>query len=231
MYPINSQTPALSPPTPPEHVSPTETPSQGFPSSNHMSYSHPSAPPPLTSLPPRQTSDQSQIIVTPSDVGQQLPGSSVVEVGGAPLDEPLVIDPALANAGPTSARTSHSSGDNSSYFDGVVGLKQDGTALIERSGSNGSPYSRYPPQSPQTSVHHHPYRRPNLPSPGKSQSSPTSLAPDGKPVFAMPFNPSSHPYQQHEGLLAPPLESGVKMERQGSQASESGDASWQPQRW
>lgn len=229
MYPINSQPPALSPPTPPEQISPINTPSQGFPSSNHMSYSHPSAPPPLTTLPPRQPSDNSQIIVTPNDIPQQqMTRSSAGEVS-VTIDEALVIDPALANTGPASARTSHSSGDGvNGYFEGVVGIKGDGTALLEKTPSNGSPYSRYPPPSPQNGAHHHPYRRPLL-SPGKGHASPTSLGPDGKPMFAMPF--SGHSYQ-HDGMLAPPIENGVKMEKSSSQASEGGDpASWQPQRW
>ncbi|WWD17473.1 hypothetical protein CI109_101914 [Kwoniella shandongensis] len=236
MYPINSQPPALSPPTPPTNVSPTESQHNGF-GSGSSSFSHPSAPPPLHSLPSRQQSDQSQLIVTPDEMAaqqQQMARTSIGDNGMAPaLDEPLVLDSTMGAAGGASRGSAGSMEDGSgSYFDGVVGIKQDGTALIDSPQGSASPYARFP-TSPSNGVHHHPYRRPMaIPSPGRQQPSPTttgsyqghrnyspsSLGADSKPIFAMPFTPNGSQYtvQQHEGLLAPPLETATKMEKQGS---------------
>ena len=73
------------------------------------------APGPIHTM-PRQASDQSSVLVTPQDTGRD-------SAGIAPLDEPL-IDPTLQPAQRQSG--------GSDYFDGVVGLKHDGTALIDR---------------------------------------------------------------------------------------------------
>ena len=238
MFPLNEsrQTPGLSPPTPPSHFSPTE--------GNYIpSFSHPSAPPPLTTLPARQASDNnSQILVTPSEIAvQQQMARRIMP----PLDEPLVIDPNLASTG------SHTSSNGSeSYFEGVVGLKQDGTALIDHNIADhnlaSSPYARYP-SSPSTNLHHHPYRRPpTLASPHKGNGqnssptmhynpshrsfSPSNLATDGKPIFAMPFslqNNGGYALQQQDGLLAPPMDQSIKMDKQSS--SDSDQTTWQ--RW
>ncbi|WRT66175.1 uncharacterized protein IL334_003128 [Kwoniella shivajii] len=237
MYPINSQSqvPALSPPTP-EHanISPmNHSPNTGLPST--MSFSHPSAPPALSTLPPRDSSETSQIIVTPDEIAQQQQMSRSISDMGVPpaLDEPLVIDPSFGQNG----RNADASGG---YFEGVVGIKNDGTAMIDNGSEQSSPYNRFP-NSPSNPNHHHPYRRPSaMPSPGRQMSSPTvpignrSFAPgtlgaDGKPVFAMPFTPTGQTYnlQQHDGLLAPPLETGQKMEK--TMSADGMPESWQ--RW
>ncbi|WWC89505.1 uncharacterized protein L201_004429 [Kwoniella dendrophila CBS 6074] len=246
LYPINSQPPlsqppALSPPTP-EH--PTISPSQSIIGSvlpTTSSFSHPAAPPSLASLPPRDSSESSQIIVTPDDIGQQQQqmARTISDMGAPPaLAEPLVIDTTLGR--------SHSSMGEApdSYFEGVVGIKQDGTAMLENGSANTSPFTRFP-SSPSNPTHHHPYRRPSaMPSPGqpRSNQSPTvaipvgnrvfapgSLGADGKPVFAMPFTPTSQSYslQQTDGLLAPPMETGAKMEK--TLSADAMPESWQ--RW
>ncbi|WVR07222.1 hypothetical protein IAU60_004263 [Kwoniella sp. DSM 27419] len=240
MYPIGSQPPALSPPTPPTNISPnTNSPTTTVPSS---SFSHPSAPPPLSSLPPRNSSENSQIIVTPNDVTQQhqmARSMSDVGVTGPGLEEPLVLDPTMGNAQRGSAG---SLGDGQGgYFEGVVGMKQDGTAVLDGTQENSSPFTRFPasPSNP----HHHPYRRPSaIPSPNKAQHSAIAMQPtksrqfgagtlgaDGKPIFAMPFAPTGQTYthQQQDGMLAPPLEPGTKMEKQAS--SDGMPETWQ--RW
>jgi hypothetical protein len=76
-------------------------------------------PPPLSFQHPapiehRQASDQSSVLVTPQETGRD---SAAV----APMDEPL-LDPTLHQ---------RASG-GSDYFDGVVGIKQDGTAMLDR---------------------------------------------------------------------------------------------------
>ncbi|OCF42813.1 hypothetical protein I317_03415 [Kwoniella heveanensis CBS 569] len=241
MYPINSQPPALSPPTPPTNVSPVEnSPPNGLPSS---SFSHPSAPPPLGSMPPRNSSENSQIIVTPNDIGQQM-ARSVSDVGGVPpsLQEPLVLDTSMGGVQP-SGRSNGSDGQGG-YFEGVVGVKQDGTAVLDASQGNTSPYTRFP-TSPSNGGLHHPYRRPSaMPSPGRAAVPASSIAmqptgsrqfgagtlgADGKPIFAMPFTPTTPTYavSQQDGLLAPPLETSTKMEKQLS--SDGAPETWQ--RW
>ncbi|KAK6910306.1 hypothetical protein L486_00031 [Kwoniella mangroviensis CBS 10435] len=237
MYPINSQPPALSPPTP-EHpsISPTDHVTSVVTLPATSSFSHPSAPPNLSSLPPRDSSEPSQIIVTPDEIGQQQQQqmARVVSDMGVPqsLAEPLVIDTSLG-------RTNSSMGETpDGYFEGVVGLKQDGSAMLDNSSGNSSPFTRFP-SSPSNATHHHPYRRPSaMPSPGQrtNQSpiggrtfAPGSLGADGKPVFAMPFTPSGQSYslQQTDGLLAPPLETGAKMEK--TLSADAMPESWQ--RW
>ncbi|WWC70384.1 uncharacterized protein I206_104334 [Kwoniella pini CBS 10737] len=240
MYPINSQPPALSPPTP-EHPTPSERlAGNGLPTTS--SFSHPSAPPSLTTLPPRDSSESSQIIVTPDEIGQQQQqqmARSMSDMGVPPaLAEPLVIDTTLG-------RTNSSMGENSDgYFEGVVGIKQDGTAMLDNGSGNTSPYTRFP-SSPSNPAHHHPYRRPSaMPSPvqNRMNASPTvampiqnrvfapgSLGTDGKPVFAMPFTPTNQNYniETTNGLLAPPLETAAKMEK--TLSADAMPESWQ--RW
>ncbi|ORY32606.1 hypothetical protein BCR39DRAFT_379483 [Naematelia encephala] len=224
MFPLNSNPPALSPPSPPGNVSPSDHAHSG-PSYHPSSFSHPAAPPPLNTLPMRQASDQSQIIVTPNDVANQ---SMRAEIAG-PMDEPMVVDSTMSGPHAGSGRGSGSSmADSNGYFEGVVGLKHDGTALIDnQAGTPNSPYSKY-------STSPHPYRRPNgVASPHRSQPSPsygsrTPNGPDqlGKPIFAMPFTPSGQHYHSQDGMLAPPHES-IRMEKQHS--TESAPESWQ--RW
>ncbi|KAK8864230.1 hypothetical protein IAR55_001476 [Kwoniella newhampshirensis] len=237
MYPMNSQPPALSPPTPPTNVSPTESHQNGFDSAS-TSFSHSSDHPAHPVLPPRQSSDQSQIIVTPDEMAAQQQQMARTTIGdsnmGPGLEEPLVLTSAMGSAGSASQGSAGSMEDGSgSYFEGVVGLKQDGTALVDSPQGSASPYARFP-TSPSNGIHHHPYRRPMaMHSPGRQQASPTTAAPyqnatrkyspsglgaDSKPIFAMPFTPNGAQYtvQQHEGLLAPPLETSTKMEKQGS---------------
>lgn len=235
MYPLNhSQTPALTPPTPPQSISPTEP--------DFSSFSHPSAPPSLATLPARQASDNnSQILVTPNEIAARHQMARTMGPGaGPPLEETLVLDPVLTSSG-----SQRNSSGSDGYFEGVVGLKQDGTALIEKN-VGSSPYARYP-NSPSTNLHPHPYRRPStLTSPNRGMSqqhssptlqyhpaqrsfSPSNLANDGKPVFAMPFPPQNGGYglQQQDGMLAPPIDMGTKMEKQGS--ADGDPTTWQ--RW
>ena len=149
-----------------------------------------------------------------------------------------MIDPTLSGV---NAQRSNNGSDG--YFEGVVGLKQDGTALIYKNGTVSSPFSRHPP-SPTTGLHPHPYRRPpTLVSPskggGQQKSSPTmqlsnpfsDLKADRKPVFAIPLMPQlngSQASHQHDGMLAPAIGLSVKMDKQAS--ADSGDpTTWQ--RW
>ena len=223
LYPLNSQPPALSPPTPP-HATTSPTEDNGPFSSGALSFSHPSAPPPLGSLPPRQHNESSStLLVTPNDIPSAQP--NIVS-----LDEPINIHP--------SHRTSESS--NESYFEAA-----QNSVMMEKSRSSSShhasPYaSRFPPGQAM----HHPYRRP---SPQRTQTdSPTyaghhhdqrmvssNMNGDGKPVFATSFNGNGQYEQNGNGMLAP--DSGVKMEKQlsqmsqMSQMSDSESGTWQ--RW
>ncbi|RXK40835.1 hypothetical protein M231_01894 [Tremella mesenterica] len=207
IYPM-SNPPAASSPSPPNHEPFT---------SSALSFSHPSAPPSLNTLPSRQASDQSQILVTPSDVNSHRDLLT-------PMDDPVVI---ISGSG----RESESSELGTGYFDGVVGLKNDGTALMERS-SSGTITQKNPPYS--RSNRHHPYRRPSQQqgsSPNKRQS-PTSLGPDGKPVFAIPFSPAQQ--NQYDGMIVNQGQGqaqgdGAQMERQGSGGTEGDHTTWQ--RW
>lgn len=147
----------------------------------------------------------------------------------APLEEPLVVDP----SGPGTRGSDGSDPTaNGSYFDGVVGLKGDGTAMMDRSNSHQSQSSPYSKNLGIGGVRHHPYGRPMqgngvgvMTSPSKRQPSPTNLGPDGKPMFAMPFAPS-----QYDGMLAPPQQhEAPKMEKQGSHGADADPTTWQ--RW
>jgi hypothetical protein len=204
LFPINAQAPALSPPSPPANPSPTEaTPFTSAP----MSFSHPAAPPPLGSLPPRHSESTTSLLVTPVDVA---PASAPAIIS---LDEAQPIHPMGV-----SQRTSQSSTE--SYFEAA-----QGATMMEKSRSSGSlasPYSRYPPTA-------NPYRQ----SPSRNDTGPyqrvVSTNGDGKPVFAPPFNGS---YESNNGMLAP--DGSVGMEKQLSQmsaASGDGEApAWQT-RW
>ena len=215
LYPLNSQPPALSPPTPP-HATTSPTEDNGPFSSGALSFSHPSAPPPLGSLPPRQhTESSSTLLVTPNDVTSAQP--NIVS-----LDEPVSIHP--------SHRASESS--NESYFEAA-----QSSIMMEKSRSSSSHHaSPYASRFPSGQAMHHPYRRP---SPQRTQTdSPTYAAQnqrmvssnmngEGKPVFATSFNGQ---YEQSNGMLAPG--DGVKMEKQLSQMSQMSDSeagTWQ--RW
>jgi len=242
MFPLNtSQPPTLSPPTPTTHISPIhgdyDPPS---------SFSQPSAPPPLSTHPSRTASNHSsQIILTPDEMAAQQQ-QQLRDVISPPLEEPLVMDSML------SAEARPGSIVSDSYFEGVVGLKQDGTALIDKNlTTSSSPYNPYP-NSPSTSMHqlHHPYRRPStMTSPSRGMgvqgqgSSPTmqytshrAFSPPGhdrKPIFAMPFTPQqqangAYALQQQDGMLALPMDQGIKMEKQASVGADD-PTTWQ--RW
>ncbi|WVQ82196.1 hypothetical protein IAT38_004324 [Cryptococcus sp. DSM 104549] len=238
LYPMSAnanQPPALSPSSPPV-VSPTSASSNGESGGPTPSFSHPAAPPPLSTLPTRPLSDvsQSQVIVTPSEVaGQQLARTSISDpVPG--LEDPIVLDTTAGSVESGSGQGSAGSmgGDPQAggYFQGVVAAKHNSEVQ-----GHTSPYSRFP-QSPPHGVHgHHPYRRPTLitsspglpaqarsgqPSPTAytpTQFAPSSMGSDGKPVFAMPFTPVV-PYgvQRPEAVLAANLD-GTKMEKVASQ--------------
>jgi hypothetical protein len=192
LFPINSQPPALSPPTPPVNVSPTE----GTPfTSGPLSFSHPSAPPPLSTLPARQHADStSSLLVTPNDV---TPASAPAIVQ---LDEAqAILPPGMSN------RTSQSSATTESYFDNAQSVIMEKS---RSSGSHASPYSRYPASATSAL---HPYRRqsPGKPDPNATyQQRVVSSGVDGKPVFAAPFA---------GGMLAP--DGSIGMEKQLSQMS------------
>ena len=210
IYPLNAQPPALSPPTPPQNISPIDGPADY---ANSMPYAHP----PLGSLAARHQSDNlSQVIVTPNDLDQhEQMHSRAIEVAST-VEDAAMIDPSLGGVMPGGDGT-----DTEGYFEGVVGLKQDGTAMIKPPND----YARYT-ASPPTSIHPHPYRRPNGMANGQ-QGSPnpytrypaSGYGQDGKPVFGMSF-------PQH-AMLAPPMD-GTKMEKQGS-TDGSDPATWQ--RW
>ncbi|KAK4684957.1 hypothetical protein P7C73_g5200, partial [Tremellales sp. Uapishka_1] len=172
------------------------------------------------------------ILLTPDDVAQQAQAQDQNHMSmNVPLDEPLVLDPALNNIGGGGGGTSSGSlGEDGvgGYFEGVVGLHKDGTAMLEAA---KSPY-RYPTSPSKIQPHPHPYRRPSgygSPSAQTGSSalgrsfSPSGMGNDGRPEFAMPFAPNG--FQQREGLLAPPMSQGDDMEK-----SSSGDGS-DPQSW
>lgn len=219
-YPLNGPPPpALSPPTPPNgggnnENSASSNGSYGGSNNNTIGFSHPSAPPPLTSLPPRQSSDQpSQIILTPSEAAAQRGSNGE---GSDNLDSGITIDPALSgmdSAGPlSSARTSNvTETTEGSYFD-VMRKESNGVP----DSATSSTFSRYA-TSPKDDMRHHPYRRSPLPSPNTH-----GIGPDGKPMFAMPF---SH---HNNGLLAP-IDSGEDMSKEGSADSVDPAAGWN--RW
>ena len=194
----------------------------------------------------RQSTDN-QIIVTPDELElaqEQGGGRGVNKRGG--LDESLTIEPVLSAS--SSAHGSATSATDG-YFDGVVGLKDDDSSMMDSNGpGSNSPYSRYAP-SPVSGgnggggVGHgsHPYRRTDNPSsPHRSQASPTTsyiyansshLGPEGK-SFTSNNNPVTSFIQgsggymsQLDGMLAPPL--GQKMEKQSS--ADGGTTTWQ--RW
>lgn len=185
------------------------------------------APAPLHTLPHRHSVNESQIILTPDELAAQ--NGMRAEPMIASLDEPLHLEPVMSNTQRGSNASIHGEG----YFEGIVGLKQDGTVMVDSTPGNNSPYSKYP-HSPQSAPA---YRRDgNLDSPQRALSSPTAvymqptrsyspsgLGQDGKPVFAIPFAPNGYAHQ--DGLLGPP---DAKMERQGSQDG-ADPATWQ--RW
>ncbi|KAL1405408.1 hypothetical protein Q8F55_009039 [Vanrija albida] len=204
-FPLNGPPPALSPSTPPngssgDSASSTSNGNGNSYGSNTMSFSHPSAPPPLTSLPPRQSSDKSQILLTPNEVASQqrfnssvkLDSSSDSASGG--LGESVVIDPALSGMD-SSRGSANSLTEGDSYFDGVS--RKDSIGAVPDSATS-STFSRYA-ASPKDDLRHHPYRRSALPSPSTHPVQASSIGPDGKPMFSMPFSQGPHGHS----LLAP----------------------------
>ena len=174
------------------------------PSRNEYTYS---APPPLSIIPSRQASDSSQVILTPDELAARQEAARIVQ----PLDEPAV-DPSLSGTN-----------DQDGYFEGVVGIRRDGTALIEKDES----YDQYASSPGQ--VYNRELMSPMKSSPSYHQARSFSpIGQDSKPVFAMPFPPQSYSMQQGEGMLAPPLHSH-DMEEQGSGDDEN--QNWQPSRW
>ncbi|KAL7421780.1 hypothetical protein Q5752_003551 [Cryptotrichosporon argae] len=215
-FPLNGPPPTLSPPTPPSTISPTH------PSFHAAAFSHPGAPPPLGTLPSRAQSDQSQLILTPDDLAQQQQHphphahshahshSGRSSMVGGTLDEPLVLETPMSLAGGGGARGSAGSLDEGSYFDGVVGIRKDGTVLMD-------PAQRYPVSpATATAVAPRPVARPAAP-----------VRPDGKPVFAVPFPSAAGPGAGQQYLASAPVLGGEDMEKQSSAGSDP--QSWQ--RW
>jgi hypothetical protein len=151
-----------------------------------------------------------------------------------PMDEPI-LDPSL-DATP-------GAGGPDGYFDqsisGSLDSKSNGLHGGGSTGPASSPYPRY--------QQHHPYRRPdsyqgngNANGNGKGPSPPNSgyqlqqqqqqqqqhsqyqqphdIGQDGRPVFTVPFLKQ----ENGNGLLSAPEDGGSQMERQLSQASNSG---------
>lgn len=229
MFPVTlSRPPALSPPTPPHtNISPIE----------HSYHSaHATGPPaPLHTLPARHSTDN-QIIVTPDELAAQ--NGHRHEPMIASLDhEPIMMAPSMSHPG---SHRSSAGSNGEGYFEGVAPVKQDGSVTIMETPGNNSPYSKYP-VSPNSAPQ---FRRDGqLNSPSGMRHSPTTaymsnpsrayspstLGPEGKPVFAMPFAPvhQGYTYQhQQDGLLGPPMEAPM-MEKQNSSDSDRG--TWQ--RW
>lgn len=128
-----------------------------------MSFNHPSAPPPLTSLPPRQSSDQpSHIILTPNEMGK--------DSGKMSLDGGMDRNPETPSTAGYFAKDS-------------MGIPDSATS---------STFSRYA-ASPKDEMRHHPYRRalpsPSAlsapPIDGKSLF-------DNKPFFPMSYQSAGH---------------------------------------
>lgn len=142
---------------------------------NTMSFSHPSAPPPLTSLPPRQSSDQpSHILLTPNEMGKH---------GGEDTGK-MTLDSSGIDRNPETPSTG--------YFDAArkdMGIPDSATS---------STFSRYA-NSPKDDMRHHPYRR-ALPSPSALSAPPI----EGKPLFEhKPFFPMTYASSGPHSLLAP----------------------------
>lgn len=233
LFPIKAAA-CLSPPTPTLEGSPTTMSSNNLYPSSTQGFNHPSAPPPLSSLPSRQPSAQSLVIITPND-----PNTQQLErhVGVAPpLDEPHGVNSMTSVDMRSGQGSASSSGDG--YFDGVVGLKSDGTAVLEK--SQESPI--YPTTAHPSHPHfHHPYRRTsNFTSPHQQSSptvphhpqarpyTPSTLGGDGKPVFAMPFVRPEYNQIQNDGMFVPQV---VEMEKQSSQMSHASEEYQAAPRW
>jgi hypothetical protein len=228
MFPLNSVPQTLSPPSPP----------RGNPSPHpyhSASYSHPLAPPPLHTLPHRHTTDNTHLI-TPHDLPSANSHSSTASGSNshsgppsAPLDEPIVLENGLP--GQNSHRSSASSHEG--YFEGVVGIKTDGTAILDRS-QNSSPFTTQPRYSPYQSAQagsgssyqgHSQY-----PHEQQQRGYETSRLNDqGRPVFNSSFTPGNgRDYPMHQqGMLAPPMEDSQEMEKSGSHDGD--EQKWQ--RW
>ena len=210
LFQINAQAPALSPPTPPGNGNSSPTEQTPF-TTGPLSFSHPAAPPPLSTLPPRQHNESTtSLLVTPHEI--------------PPASAPAIIS--LDEAQPIVQRTSQSS--NESYFEAAQNMP--GGSMMEKSrssGSHASPYSRYPATANQ--YRQSPGRNDSVSGPGPYQRVVSStMSVDSKPVFATPFN---GPYESN-GMLAP--DGSIGMEKQLSQmsaASADGETpAWQP-RW
>lgn len=216
-YPLNNPPPALSPSTPPANSDKSApagakpAPSSSLYGSNTMSFSHPSAPPPLTSLPPRQSSDQpSQIILTPNDMAAQQRSASDSSNNG----ESVVIDPALSmESGAFGGSASAGPDGDKSYFELMRKQNSMGGAVPDSAVS--STFSRYgaSPKDETAPARHHPYRRTGPPLPSPSMHSPLAQS------FA-------HQQQSNPNLLAPINSSS--MSKQSS--ADSADPQWS-QRW
>lgn len=129
--------------------------------SNTMSFNHPSAPPPLSSLPPRQSSDQpSHILLTPNEMGKD---------GGK-----MSLDSSGMDRNPETPSTG--------YFEVA---RKDSMGIPDSATS--STFSRYA-NSPKDDMRHHPYRR-ALPSPSALSAPPIDGKPlfDNKPFFPMGY--------------------------------------------
>ncbi|WVO16396.1 hypothetical protein L204_104071 [Cryptococcus depauperatus] len=237
----SSKPPALSPPTP-STLSPTEASSVG--KSPTKSSSRSVAPPPLTTLPPRHSADQSQIIMTPSDISSTSIGASSMGETGTVLgmnDGSIGMVDTLVS--------SVSTGSVGSMGEGFAHGEYKSLQLDKANGmiyqSKTSPYLQTATSLPQSGgIYQHSNHRPTLslaspdqnvlPSPTDSsyQSqtfSPSSLSADEKPNFALP---SAHFAQAFpvlpQNAISPPLKA-VKMEETWSSTNDTTPETWQ--RW
>ncbi|OWZ81098.1 specific RNA polymerase II transcription factor [Cryptococcus neoformans Tu401-1] len=239
LYPLSStssQPPALSPPTPTSLEQLKGNPITDSSSSSRSS----TALPPLTSLPQRQSADQSQIILTPCE-----PSGLTLAQATAPLTQISIktIDPAIGNIEVGSGSGSAGSmgeGFTPEYFDSAVPIKS-ASVMSADARSNVSPFSSTC-TSPPESIQPQPYRRSTLtlasdgtgPSPSSSYKdtmpiAPSNLGAEGKPVFSTPFTPTAQSFaMQQQGTNASQTSSEANtMERQAS--SDKMPETWQ--RW
>lgn len=239
LYPLSStssQPPALSPSTPTSLEQLKGNPITGSSSSSRSSTTLP----PLSSLPQRQSADQSQIILTPRE-----PSGLTLAQAAAPVAQISIktVDPAVGNIDVGSGSGSAGSmgeGFAPEYFDSVVPVKSaSGTSTDAR--SNVSPFSSTC-TSPPESIQPQPYRKSTLtlasdgtgPSPSSSYNdtisfAPSSLGAEGKPVFITPFTPTAQSFamQQQGTNVSQTSSEAATMERQAS--SDKMPETWQ--RW
>lgn len=229
-FPLNNPPPALSPSSPPANsdskstaggAKSTTQSSSSLYGSSALSFSHPSAPPPLTSLPPRQSSDQpSQIILTPNDMAAQQRSNSDSSNTG----ESVVIDPALSMEGSAFNGSNGAAGPDSTDSKGYFELmrKQNGMGGAVPDSAASSTFSRYG-VSPKDEARHHPYRRAG-PLPSPSTHSPLAQS------FA--HQQAAHQQAAHQQAAAANLLAPINSTAMSKQSSaDSGEPQWSSQRW